>query len=71
MLFRSRIIAIEEEKDIDKIPLTKFVGNLQTYEMRLHKIGKGGKSRSMALKGIVEESDDSEDKDENEDKDKD
>ena len=67
--FHVKIIAIEEMKYIDKIPLTKLVGNLQTYEMRLHKIGKGGKSRSMALKGIVEERDDFEDEDENENED--
>ena len=67
--FHAKIIVIEEVKDIDKIPLTKLVGNLQTYEMRLHNIGKGGKRRSMALKGIVEESDDSENEDENEDDD--
>ena len=35
--------------------------------MRLGKIGKGGKSRNMALKAIEEESDDFEDKDEDED----
>ena len=57
--FHAKITAIEEAKDIDKIPLTRLVGNLQTYEMRLGKIGKGGKSRSMALKDIEEESDDS------------
>ena len=28
--FHAKIIAIEESKDIDKIPLTKLVGNLQT-----------------------------------------
>ena len=28
--FRAKITAIEESKDIDKIPLTKLVGNLQT-----------------------------------------
>ena len=32
--------AIEESKDIDKIPLTKLVGNLQTYELGLTRIGK-------------------------------
>ena len=58
-------------KDIDKIPLTELLGNLQIYEMRLRKIGKCGKSRSVALKGIVEESDDSKDEDEDEDEDKD
>ena len=29
-IFRAKITAIEESKDIDKIPLTKLVGNLQT-----------------------------------------
>ena len=38
--FHSKITAIEESKDIDKIPLTELVGNLQTYELGLTKIGK-------------------------------
>ena len=46
--FRSKIIAIEESKDIDKIPLTELVGNLQTYELGLTRIGKTCKSKSMA-----------------------
>ena len=46
----AKIIAIEESKDIDKIPLTKLVGNLQTYELGLTRIGKSGKGKSMALK---------------------
>ena len=29
--FHAKITAIEESKDIDKIPLTELVGNLQTY----------------------------------------
>ena len=33
--FRAKITAIEEVKDIDHIPLTELVGNLQTYEMGL------------------------------------
>ena len=33
--FHAKITAIEESKDIDKIPLTKLVGNLQTYELGL------------------------------------
>ena len=41
---------MEESKDIDKIPLTKLVGNLQTYELGLTRIGKTGKGKSMALK---------------------
>ena len=49
------------------LTLTKLVGNLQTYDMGLGKMGKGGKSRKMAFKGIEEEGDDIEDEDENED----
>ena len=31
--FHAKITAIEELKDIDKIPLTELIGNLQTYEL--------------------------------------
>ena len=48
--FHAKITAIEESKDIDKIPLTELVGNLQTYELELTRIGKSSKSKSMALK---------------------
>ena len=48
--FHAKIIAIQELKDIDKIPLTELVGNLQTYELGLSRIGKSSKSKSMALK---------------------
>ena len=48
--FHAKITVIEESKDINKIPLTKLVGNLQTYELGLTRIGKSGKSKSMALK---------------------
>ena len=48
--FYAKITAIEESKDIDKIPLTELVGNLQTYELGLTRIGKSGKGKSMALK---------------------
>ena len=47
--FHAKITMIEESKDIDKIPLTELVGNLQTYELGLTRIGKSGKSKSMAL----------------------
>ena len=69
--FHAKIIAIEEAKDIDQIPLTKLVRNLQTYEMGLSSMGKGGKSKNLALKGIEEEIEDSEDKEESEDEDED
>ena len=48
--FHAKITVIEVSKDIDKIPLTELVGNLQTYELGLSRIGKSGKSKSMALK---------------------
>ena len=66
--FYAKITAIEEVKDIDQIPLTELVGNLQTYEMRLSLMGKCGNSRKLALKDIEEEINDSEDEDESEDK---
>ena len=48
--FHAKITVIEESKDIDKIPLIELVGNLQTYELGLSRIGKTGKGKSMALK---------------------
>ena len=55
--FHAKITTIEELKDIEKIPLTKLVGNLQTYELGLTRIGKGTKSKSMALKAKSNETD--------------
>jgi len=57
--FHAKIIAIEESKDIDKIPLTGLVGNLQTYELGLTRIGKSSKSKSMALKAKRSDTDES------------
>ena len=57
--FYAKIMAIEESKDIDKIPLIELVGNLQTYELGLTRIGKSGKSKSMALKAKSNETDES------------
>ena len=59
--FHAKITAIEESKDIDKIPLTELVGNLQTYELGLTRIGKTGKGKSMALKAKNNEIDESSD----------
>ena len=59
--FHAKITAIEESKDINKIPLTELVGNLQTYELGLTRIGKTGKSKSMALKAKSSETDESSD----------
>ena len=59
--FHAKITAIEELKDIDKILLTELVGNLQTYELGLTRIGKGSKSKSMELKAKSNETDESSD----------
>ena len=48
--FYAKITMIKESKDIDKIPLIELVGNLQTYELGLTRIGKLSKSKCMALK---------------------
>ena len=69
--FHAKITVIEEVKDIDHISLTELVRNLQTYEMGLGLMGKGGKSKNLALKGIEEVIEDSEEEDESEDKDED
>ena len=57
--FHAKITVIEESKDIDSIPLIELVGNLQTYELGLTRIGKGSKSKSMALKAKGNEIDES------------
>ena len=59
--FHAKITVIEESKDIDKIPLTKLVGNLHTYELGLSRIGKLSKSKSMALKAKSSDTDESSD----------
>ena len=69
--FHAKITVIEEVKDIDQLPLTELIGNLQTYEMGLGSMGKGGKSKNLALKGIKEEIEDSENENESEDEDDD
>ena len=57
--FHAQIAAIEELKDIDSIPLTELISNLQTYELSLTRLGKGSKSKSMALKAKSNEIDES------------
>ena len=57
--FHAKITAIEESKDIDKIPLIELVGNLQTYELGLTRIEKSSKSKSMALKAKSSDTDES------------
>ena len=48
--FHVKITMIKELKDIDKIPLIELVGNFQTYELGLTRIGKLSKGKIMALK---------------------
>ena len=59
--FHAKITVIEESKDIEKIPLTKLVGNLQTYELGLTRIGKSSKSENLALKAKSSDTDESSD----------
>ena len=59
--FHAKITTIEALKDIDTIPLTELVANLQTYELGLIRIGKLGKSKSMALKAKSSDMDESSD----------
>ena len=59
--FHAKITVIEESKDIDKIPLAVLVGNIQTYELGLTRIGKTSKSKSMALKAKSSDTDKSSD----------
>ena len=59
--FHTKITTIKESKDIDKIPLIELVGNLQTYELDLTRIGKSSKSKSMALKAKSSDTDESSD----------
>ena len=59
--FHAKITAIKESKDIEKIPLIELVGNLQTYELGLTRIGKSNKSKSMALKAKSNDTNESSD----------
>ena len=59
--FHAKITAIEESKDIDQIPFTELVGNLQTYELGLTRIDKTGKDKIMALKAKSSETNESSD----------
>ena len=60
-IFYAKITAIKESKDIDSIPLTELIGNLQTYELGLTRLGRGTKSKSMKLKAKSNETDESSD----------
>ena len=57
--FYAKITAIKESKDIDKIPLTELVGNLQTYELGLTRIKKSSKGKSMTLKARTSDTNES------------
>ena len=59
MLFRS---------DIDKIPLTELVGNLQTYKLGLIRIGKSSKSKSKSMALMAKSNDTNESSDDKDSK---
>ena len=48
--FHAKISAIKKVKDIDQLPLTKLVVNLQTYEMRLGLMGKVERVQTWLLR---------------------
>ena len=57
--FHAKITVIKESKDINTIPLMELIGNLQTYELGLTRLGEGTKSKNMALKAKSNETDES------------
>ena len=59
MRFHAKITVIKESKDINTIPLMELIGNLQTYELGLTRLGEGTKSKNMALKAKSNETDES------------
>ena len=59
--FHAKIIVIKESNDLDSIPLTELIGNLQTYELGLARVGKGHKGKNMALKTKNDDNDESSD----------
>ena len=44
--FHAKITTIEESKDLNSIPLTELIENLQTYELGFPRVGKGGKGKN-------------------------
>ena len=54
-----KITVIEESRDIDTIPLRELISNLQTYELGSTSLGKGTKSKNMALKAKSNETNES------------
>ena len=52
---------LRNQRTLTKIPLTELVGNLQTYELGLTRIGKSSKSKTMALKTKSSDTDESSD----------
>ena len=55
----SRSSPLRNQRKLKKIPLIELVGNLQTYELGLTRIGKSSKSKSMALKAKSSDTDES------------
>ena len=45
--------------DLDSIPLTELIGNFQTYELGLARVGKGSKGKNMTLKVKNDDNDES------------
>ena len=59
--FDAKITAIEELENLDSILLAKLIGNLQTYELGLARVGKSDKGKNMTLKTKNDDNDESSD----------
>ena len=57
--FHAKITTIKESKDLDSILLTELIGNLQTYELVLARVGKGDECKNMTLKTKNDDNDES------------
>ena len=51
--FHAKITAIEESKDLDSIPLIELIGNSQTYELGLARVGKGEIGRASCRERVL------------------
>ena len=59
--WHTKVIAIQEAKDLTKLPMEELTGSLMTYEINLKKKlqeGEDKKKKSIALKATTEEEED-------------
>ncbi|KAL6327162.1 hypothetical protein AAG906_015201 [Vitis piasezkii] len=59
--WHTKVIAIQEAKDLTKLPMEELIGSLMTYEINLAKKlqeGEDKKNKSIALKATTKEEED-------------